>query len=255
MNNSTTVGSRPEPDHDAGVTVHRDNSAIRVLLHRPGRGNSLAPTTVEALHAAVDIAESSPGVSALILEARGRAFCAGVDVDAVRPLLPNRDQAEHFFDRGRLLTTRLATSPLVVVAAVDGLAAAGGLELVAACDLVLATRRARFADRHVRNGFVPAFGATARLVRRVGSGPAAWLLLGDAEWSAEDAQRVGLVSMIVQDDEALHVEIEALVGRIGGLDTTALRVTKSLLAMEDPADAMERERVAVGEHLRAGRYG
>ena len=81
------------------------------------------------------------------------------------------------------------------------------------------------------------------------------MLLGDAEWSAEDAQRVGLVSMIVQDDEALHVEIEALVGRIGGLDTTALRVTKSLLAMEDPADAMERERVAVGEHLRAGRYG
>lgn len=240
-----------QPNDTIRVAVHRRTRSV--TLDRPERGNALDHATVVALHRELDLAEADPDCVAFSISGTGTAFCAGADVTESIGLLDRPDDLLAHFTQAREFADRLATGRLVSVAVVHGLAAAGGLELVTACDLVVAGRSARFADRHARYGFVPAFGATARLTHRLPRAVAAWLLLGDGELDADGAHRAGLVSMVVDDDH-LGRTVEDLHDRLAGLDATALESIKRL--MDDPAEAeaVADEARAVAAHLAAGGY-
>lgn len=213
-------------------------ATVTVWLDRPEQGNALDRTTIDMLHRALDDAETH--AHALVVRARGAAFCAGADVrDALALLEAEPAALLEFFDRARDFMARLVSSPIVSVAVVQGLAAAGGLELATACDIVVATPQARFADRHLRHGFLPAFGATTLLPRKIGERHARAMLLAGVEHDAVSARRIGLVDLLVDDDG-----IEQFISTLDTLDAGAVRGVKAMGGRMRPDFAAEQAAVA-----------
>jgi 2-(1,2-epoxy-1,2-dihydrophenyl)acetyl-CoA isomerase len=214
-------------------------ATVTVWLDRPEHGNALDRATVESLHLALDDAESH--THALVVRARGSAFCAGADVREALMLLDAEPVALlGFFDRARDFMARLVSSPVVSVAVVQGLAAAGGLELATACDIIVATPQARFADRHLRHGFLPAFGATTLLPDKIGERHARAMLLAGVEHDVTSARRIGLVDVTVDDNDG----IERFISRLDALDTAAVRGVKNIGGRGRPDFSAEQTAVA-----------
>ena len=143
------------------VSLQHDGVAS-LWLRRPSHANALDPETVQRLHRELSFAEEKPECFAVVIRAEGSSFCAGADVPASKALMEKPESLLSFFDEGRRLMERLLTSRLVSIAVVHGLAAAGGLELVAATDLVIAAENAKFVDRHARYGFLQIGRASCR---------------------------------------------------------------------------------------------
>lgn len=226
------------------VVVSRQYDGVAHLwLRRPSRANALDPETVQRLHRELSLAEARPECFAVVIRAEGSSFCAGADVFSSKALTEKPESLMTFFDEGRRLMERLVTSRLVSIAVVHGLAAAGGLELVAAADLVIAAENAKFVDRHARYGFLPAFGATALLPIRVNRRVATTLLLDGRVLDAQTALAVGLVHRVCRNeeiDEAINEETT----RLGRCAVEALSNMKGLVNRMAPV-TFDAERIAV----------
>jgi len=233
---------------------HLAESVYLVCLDRPLLGNALDPGSIKSLHQHLTTAESDSKYSVFAISATGSAFCSGADVAASKELMENPDDLLQFFKLARSLMLRLHSTRLVSVAIVAGLAAAGGLEMVAACNVVIASESATFADRHARYGFIPAFGGTALLPLKIGYAQAAWLMLADGKYSAREAHAAKLVSHLFEDTRFLEQSIDQL-NKIGSLKSSAIVAIKKLLNHSaELSDAMDRELAEVERHLHAGGY-
>lgn len=233
---------------------HLAESVYLVCLDRPLLGNALDPDSIKSLHQHLTTAESDSKYSVFAISATGSAFCSGADVAASKELMENPDDLLQFFKLARSLMLRLHSTRLVSVAIVAGLAAAGGLEMVAACNIVIASESATFADRHARYGFIPAFGGTALLPLKIGYAQTAWLMLADGKYSAREAYAAKLVSHIFEDTRFLEQFIDQL-NKIGSLKISALVAIKKLLNHSvELSDAMDRELAEVERHLQDGGY-
>ena len=187
-----------------------------VTLDRPGRRNALTPDGLDALEAAIEACETP----VICLRSEGPAFCAGADLDVVAEL--DREEAAAFAEQGQGVAKTIEDSPAVVIAAIDGAARGGGVELALACDLRVASPEATFAETGVRLGLFGAWGGTVRLPRIVGEGNAMDLALSGRTVDSEAALRMGLVSRIVDDPSAVAHEIATN-------DPAALERLRSLL--------------------------
>lgn len=202
-----------------------------VTLDRPDRRNALTPDALDALETAVESADTST----LCLRGAGSAFCAGADLSVVAGL--DGEDAEAFARHGQRVANAIESTPSTVVAAIDGAARGGGVELALACDLRFATPRATFAETGVRLGLFGAWGGTHRLPRVVGLGDALDLALSGRTLDADDALRVGLVSRVVAD-------LERVVGRLAENDAAALRTVKARLRDDAPPETQDRREAA-----------
>ena len=187
-----------------------------VTLDRPGRRNALTPDGLDALEAATEACETP----VICLRGEGPAFCAGADLDVVAEL--DREEAAAFAERGQGAAKTIEHSPTVVVAAIDGAARGGGVELALACDLRVASPEATFAETGVRLGLFGAWGGTVRLPRIVGEGNAMDLALSGRTVDSEAALRMGLVSRVTDEPAAVAREVAAN-------DPAALERLRSLL--------------------------
>lgn len=230
-----------------GVTVTRRGAASWATIDRSRRGNALDATAIDRLTAWAREAGVDPGVRALVLTGSGAAFCAGADMAAGAPLLDDPPALLAFVDRGRGLVQALREAPVPVVVAVNGVAFAGGFELVLAADVVVAARGARLGDRHVRHGVVPGWGATVLLPERVGR-RAARLLLSGVDLTAEELRDLGVVDVVV-DDDRLVARTDELVGELAAADPTAQRRVLALVRGPWDDAAHDRERSALAAHL------
>ena len=131
------------------LTEVRDNVGI-LTLNRPRQFNSLSLPMLGQLVEALAALERDPLVRCALIQAEGKHFCTGADLDEVQALRGSVEALEHFLATGLAAFRRLEQSPLPVVAAVQGLALAGGLELVLACDIVWAADSARLGDQHAQ---------------------------------------------------------------------------------------------------------
>jgi enoyl-CoA hydratase/carnithine racemase len=174
-----------------------------VTLDRPGRRNALTPDGLDALEVAIEACETP----VICLRGAGPAFCAGADLDVVADL--DRAAAAAFAERGQRVASAIEDSPAVVVAAIDGAARGGGVELALAGDLRIATPAATFAETGVRLGLFGAWGGTVRLPRVVGEGDAMDLALSGRTVDAAEALRMGLVSRVTDEPAAVAREIAA----------------------------------------------
>ncbi|URM99408.1 enoyl-CoA hydratase-related protein [Actinomadura madurae] len=215
-----------------------------ITLNRPDGMNSLTVEMKEALRAAVVRAAADPAVRAVVLTGAGRAFCAGQDL---------REHADNLAaGRGLDGTVREHYNPIVlaitgmrkpVVAAVNGVAAGAGASLAFACDLIVASDKARFATAFTGIGLAPDSGMSWTLQRLVGRAKAAELLLLGEPVRAPEALAMGLVTRVVPADELAPASVE-LARRLASGPTVSYGAVKAALdhaATHDLASALERE--------------
>ena len=235
------------------IRVERRGLAAWLFLDRPEAMNSMSPQMVQEIGAALDAIEQDADVRALVLTGTGHAFCAGADLKAVRRMGDDagRETAVWRFLRdATALLSRIERLPLPVIAAVNGLALAGGLETVLVCDLVVAADDAKFGDAHARYGLIPGWGGSVRLPRKIGANRAKQLMFTAEHVSAHLMAEWGLVNQVVPAAE-LHDAAQALCERITDKSPLGLRRMKQLVddGLQQPIDvALRAERAMVEAH-------
>jgi polyketide biosynthesis enoyl-CoA hydratase PksH len=228
------------------VRVEASAGALRVVLDRPERGNSLDLAVLADLHRALDQAERTDGCRLVLLEGSGGVFSTGMDLaTAGREESSMAAAAE---EGGRAfygLLRRFTESSCIVVSLVDGRVAGGGVGLVAASDLVSATERSSFGLPEAIWGLLPCC-VLPFLIRRVGFQPAYAMALSTLPVSAPDALRSRLVDAVADDPSVL---VRRLAGRVRRMDDHVVRDMKRYFSKLRPlSDATER--VAVDELVR-----
>lgn len=227
-----------------------------ITLSRPDALNSISPRMLGELSALIDLVEQSPQVRVLVITGAGRAFCAGADLKSVKAIADAAGQsadasAMSFHANANALLNRIERLRLPVIAAVNGFALAGGLELVLVCDLVVAAASARFGDAHARYGLVPGWGGSVRLPRRIGAPRAKQLMFTAEPVDAATMAAWGLVNTVVPDEQ-LEAATQALCDQIGARSPLGLRRMKQLVddGLAQPIEvALRAERSAVEAHF------
>lgn len=215
----------PPPSGAAGGSVLADlaDGVLTVTLNRPHRKNALDLEAWQELEAVFRRAERDPAVRVLVLTGAGGDFCAGADLAAGMPGHPLR--AMHRVNDVALALHGLA---MPTVAKVSGVAVGAGWNLALGCDLVVAERTARFSQIFARRGLSVDFGGSWLLPRLVGLQQAKRLALLAEFVSAEEAEKLGLVTFLTEPGEADEVTA-AVAARLAAGPPVALSMTKSLL--------------------------
>ncbi len=185
----------------------RDGVAV-VKLNRPDVLNALDRATLTALLQRLEELARDAALRAVVVTSSGRAFAAGADIGEMRAFAPA--DAEAFSRLGHRVFAALEALPVPTLAAVNGFALGGGLELACSCDWIYASHGARFGQPEVKLGLVPGFGGTSRLPRRVGLAWAKQLVLTGEPIDAETALRIGLANRLFEPDALLEGALEAV---------------------------------------------
>ncbi len=199
-----------------------------VTLNRPSALNALNTSVLKELDLLLeDVAQRSfEECRAIILIGHGdKAFCAGADIKELQELSP--EQAYSFSELGKRVFTKLSELKVPVIAAINGVALGGGLELALACDFMIASEKAQFSLPETHLGLIPGFGGVARLVDRIGMAKCKYMVLGAQKISASEAQQMGLVEKVVSIHELL-AEAERLATHFSQLGPVALQKCKQL---------------------------
>lgn len=208
------------------VLLALDSGVLRVTLNRPDRLNAFNPALHQGLAAAMAQAESDSSIRCLLVTGAGRGFCAGQD-------LTERDmKSKEAVDLGggleawyNPLIKRMRALEKPIVCAVNGVAAGAGANFALACDIVLAARSASFIQAFVKIGLVPDCGGTYFLPRLAGTQRAMALAMTGDRLGAEDAERMGLVWKVFDDDKLME-EAARLASSLAAGPTRSLGLIK-----------------------------
>lgn len=232
------------------IIVERRGPAIWLRLNRPAVMNAFDPLMVEEIDHVLNLADTDDSVRALVLTGQGRAFCAGGDLAFVQRSASGKphDERSKFLERLNQVLHRLEHLPVPVIAAVNGIALAGGLELILCCDLVVAAESAKIGDGHATYGFVPGGGASVRLPRKIGVNRANELFFTGEHRPAAWFKEAGLVNAVVPA-ERLAEAVEALVQSIAAKSPLTLRRMKRLVqdGLEQPVETAIRLEHMMGD--------
>jgi len=176
------------------ITLTIADRIATVTVNRPDKLNALNDQVIAELGQAIDSARANPDVGGVILTGAGRAFIAGADIAELAQC--GAMEAKALSQRGQEIFRRFETSPKPTIAAVNGFALGGGLELAMCCHLRLASEFGKFGQPEVKLGILPGYGGTQRLPRLVGRGRALQLLLTGEMIDAQEAYRIGLVNRV-----------------------------------------------------------
>jgi enoyl-CoA hydratase len=213
---------------DLVLIDRRDGFAI-VTMNRPQALNALSRPLVHALLQTIDRLEADPSVRGIILTGAGKAFCAGMDLKELQdPEGPLAKPGGLWAEGAPNPVTYLARFTGPLIAAVNGAAVTGGFEMALACDVIIASNTARFADTHARVGIVPGGGVSQILTRTIGAYRARELHFTGNFLSAEKAEVWGLVNRVVTPEELLP-SAEALMRDMLEIDPAMLRTYKKLI--------------------------
>jgi enoyl-CoA hydratase len=193
-------------------------------LNRPEKLNALDSNTRAELKEIVERAEKE--VRVLIITGSGRAFAAGADINE----LVKRDplMAIEASKLGTELFSRIEELEIPVIAAINGLALGGGLELAMACDIRIASSKAKFGQPEINIGIFPGAGGTQRLPRLVGMGMAKKMVLTGEMIGAEEAYRIGLVEEIVEPEKLMD-RAKEIAAKIAGKSAISVKLAKKAL--------------------------
>ena len=228
------------------VLLDRNGPVATVTVNRPRVLNALDRATFAGLEDAFNEIEQDAGVRCVIVTGAGeRAFCAGADIHELNGL--GAEGAMAFMALGQRLFDRIAQSPKPTIAAINGYALGGGLELAMACDIRIAAAPAAFGQPEITLGSLPGWGGTQRLPLLVGLGRARELILTGRIIEATEAERIGLVSQVVPAAELISTA-GALAERLASLAPIALALAKDAIRQVEGDLAtglrVEREHVA-----------
>jgi enoyl-CoA hydratase len=173
-----------------------------ITINRPDKLNALNRAVIDELEQAFDCVQTDRSVRALIVTGAGeKAFVAGADIQELALL--SATEAEALSHRGQTIFRRLETMRKPSVAAINGFALGGGLELAMCCTIRVAVPGAKLGQPEVKLGIIPGYGGTQRLPRLVGRGRALEILLSGEPIDAAEAHRTGLVNYVMPFDDLL----------------------------------------------------
>ncbi|MGC8864458.1 MAG: enoyl-CoA hydratase-related protein [Bacteroidales bacterium] len=172
-----------------------------ITLNRPEALNALNTATFDELNTVLDEVEQLNKLRALIITGSGKAFVAGADIAEMQN--KTQGEAKVFSENGQRTFDRLQKLKIPVVAAINGFALGGGLELAMACDIRIASVKAKMGQPEVNLGLIPGFGGSQRLPRIVGLGNALYMLLTGEMIDAQEALRMGLVWKVTEPEDLL----------------------------------------------------
>lgn len=222
-----------------------------ITLARPEAMNALERGMVDRMTATLVEWKDDARVRAVVVTGTGRAFCAGADLKQVSaPAAPGEMD---FLDAIVVFFDTLRAFPRPVIAAVNGLALAGGLETVMACDFVIAAQSARFGDAHSNFGVFPGGGGAALLPRKVPLNVAKYLLFTGDSLPADDMKTYGLVSEVVADAQ-LQARAQALGEKLASkspLVLTRMKRVADEAADKSLPDALRHEVLELRNHQRS----
>ena len=186
------------------VDVTQTGDIAVLTLNRPEKLNALSFAVLKEIDAALDQIKAMP-VRALVITGAGeKSFCAGADIDELRG---RSLQAQHEgAELGQAVFAKLGQLPFVSIAAINGYAFGGGLELALACTFRVGVRRAKVGLPEIKLGLIPGYGGTQLLPRMIGEARAMELILSGRTVEAEEAERIGLFNRLV-DDNALEAAL------------------------------------------------
>ena len=218
-------------DNDAVLTERRER-VLLITINRPDQRNAVNGAVARGIADALDTLDADAGLSVGVLTGAGKGFCAGMDlkgfVSGDRPYVEGRGFAG--------ITQRAADKPLI--AAIEGFAVAGGLEVALACDIIVAARGARLGIPEVKRSLVAAGGALLRLPRVLPRTIAMEMALTGDPILAERGHELGLVNRLVEPGEAVAGALE-LAEAVAGNGPLALAATKRIVV--ESADWPEAE--------------
>jgi len=175
-------------------------------INRPEALNALNSTVIEELSALVNEIENDNALRALVITGEGRSFVAGADIAEQCPLDLAGGRA--WGRRGSALFRKIELLEIPTIAAVNGFALGGGCELAMACDIILASEKAKFGQPEVGLGITPGFSGTQRLARRIGAARAKELIFSGKMIKADEAKEVGLVNAVHAPEALMDAALE-----------------------------------------------
>ena len=189
------------------VELKKNDKTAVLTINRPEALNALNSQVLSDLKAALDELKKEADLRCLIITGAGpKSFVAGADIGEMSTMNPKKGEA--FGIAGNKVMSQVASFPCPVIAAVNGYALGGGFELALACDLRLASEKARFAFPETGLGITPGFGGTQRLPRIVGVSKAMELILTAKTIKADEAKAIGLVSEVYPAEELMDKAME-----------------------------------------------
>ncbi len=219
----TQAGSK-KPWHLGNVHFGRDGSLGIVTIDRPEALNALNTKVLLDLDAAVQQAEIDDSVNVIMITGEGSSFVAGADIREMIEKTPL--QARQFTQLGQAVFKRIEDLEKVTIAAVNGYALGGGLELALSCDLIIAADSARLGLPEVSLGIHPGFGGTQRLPRQICKSKAKELIFTGQMIDGKEAERIGLVNKVVPR-EKLYDEVKAMADKIAANGPVAVKLAKA----------------------------
>ena len=217
---------------DHVIITARENRVGIITLNRPKVLNALNDEVMNALGAALTAFDADDSIGVIVIEGSSRAFAAGADIAVMANWSYSDVYSSNFITRN-WETIRQVRKP--VIASVAGLALGGGCELALSCDIIVAGRGAKFGLPEIKLGLLPGAGGTQRLPRAIGKAKAMDMCLSARMLDAEEADRYGLVSRVV-DDASLREEALALAASVASFSASALMALKECInrAFESP---------------------
>jgi enoyl-CoA hydratase len=201
-----------------------ENDIATVTINRPKALNALNQEILTSLCDTMAELDQNSVVKIVILTGSGeKAFVAGADIAEIQSLSPV--QAKQFAELGQRTMDKIANMRPFVIAAVNGFALGGGCELALACDIRIASNKAKLGIPEVTLGVIPGFGGTQRLPRLVGLGIAKELFATGRQVKAEEAKEIGLVNFVTEHEELMPFCME-LAKRIAANSTSAIHLGK-----------------------------
>ena len=209
------------------VRYEKEGAIAVITIDRPRALNALNPTVLSQLKDAVLSAGADREVLGVILTGGGgKAFVAGADISTMADLPPSEGLA--FAEQGLSALQAIEDIPKPVVAAINGFALGGGMELALACDMIYATPRSKLGQPEVKLGIIPGFGGTQRLARLVGRNRAKELIFTGDIVGAEAAMGYGLVQAVVPEEELMDY-CKGVLGRIAAMGPVAVAQAKRVI--------------------------
>ena len=224
------------------VEMTREGEIATITIDRPRAMNALDADTLLGLQDAVRGLGDAPPRVVVLASAGDRVFVAGADIAAMSTMTP--EEAREFALLGHATFDAIERLPSIVVAVVQGAALGGGCELSLACDLVIASEKARFGQPETNLGLIPGFGGCSRLLRRVGVAAARDLIYSGRLIDAAEARTLGLVNRIAAPED-LRAEAAAWAAELATRPPLACARAKVALAAAETSDARSSQAVEV----------
>jgi enoyl-CoA hydratase len=209
------------------IIIDKSERVGVITLNRPEAMNALSRALRAALHDAVVELSNDPGVSVVVLTGAGRAFTAGLDLKELGSE-PGGLGAANATGAAENPVLAIEECPKPVIGAINGVAITGGFEVALACDVLIASTNARFADTHARVGIMPGWGLSQRLSRTIGVYRAKELSLSGNFLDARTAYEWGLVNRVVEPEELMPAALK-LAADMASIPVETLSLYKKII--------------------------